>query len=203
MNYKRIDLPFEYDALEPHFDAETIKLHYEAHHKGYETKLNDAINGKGIEKKYPTLIELMKQYQNIEEQETRISIREFGGGLINHNFFFQNLKKDVEFKDSKLKDKIIETWGSIEEFKQAFKKESLILFGSGWVWLVKKKLTGELKIIKTFNQDNPWYLGFNVILGLDLWEHAYYLKYHSNRATYIDAFWNVVDWNKAIENFES
>ncbi len=201
MPYKRITLPFAYEALEPFMDAETVKVHYEGHHKGYETKLNAAIEGKNLTKDYPTLIDLMKNYQNVEDPAIRVSIREFGGGLINHNFLWESLKLNTQIDhDSELYKEIIKTWGTFDKFKEEFLSDVLTLFGSGWVWLVKRK-NGGLKIIKTFNQDNPWFLGFTPIIGIDLWEHSYYLKHRGNRAAYLADFWNVVNWKFAEEQY--
>ncbi len=200
MPYLRKKLPFNYDELEPFMDSKTVELHYEKHHKGYQDKLNEAIKNKNLEEKYKSLEDLMKNYQNIDDDQLKISIREFGGGLINHNFLWDTLKKDVELKDGELKKKIEETWGTLENFKYEFKKISLSLFGSGWVWLVKRS-NGDLKIIKTFNQDNPWFLKFKPLLGIDLWEHSYYLKHNSNRANYFEDFWQIINWDKVEENF--
>lgn len=200
MAYKRINLPYKYDALEPFIDKETMEIHYEKHHKGYETKLNNSLEGTDIEIKYPTLISLVSNYQNVDNEQAKFAIREAGGGLINHNFFWDNLKKDVVFKDSELKEEISITWGSLENFKESFKKEVLGLFGSGWVWLVRRK-SGGLKIIRTFNQDNPWYLGFDPIIAIDVWEHAYYLKHNSARVEYFEDYWNVVNWDFAVEQY--
>lgn len=200
--YKRIELPYSYDALEPHMDAETVKLHYELHHKGYEDKLNKAIELKGYESKVPTsLLELCKGYLRLPDEGLRIAAREFGGGLINHNFWWQLLKPNVEMKESVLKGEIIKTWGSVENFKAVFEKEAMSLFGSGWVWLVKRR-NGSLKIVKTFNQDNPWFLGFYPILGVDLWEHSYYLKHKGSRKTYLESFWNLVNWDFCSEEYD-
>ncbi len=202
MPYSRNSLPYKYDDLEPFVDKKTVELHYEKHHKGYEDKLNLAIQNTDIDKKYKTIEELMKNYQNIDDAELKVKIREFGGGLINHNFLWNNLKKGTSLSDSKLKEKIIETWGSIENFRNELKRESLSLFGSGWVWLVKRS-NGDLKIIKTFNQDNPWFLKFIPIIGIDLWEHSYYLKHNGNRSDYFEDFWNVINWDEAIKNYDN
>lgn len=200
MTYKRIKLNYEFDSLEPYFDKKTMEIHYEKHHKGYETKLNEIISGTIEEKKYPELIDLIKNYQNIERHDLKIAVRQFGGGLINHNFFFNHLKIGTNLKEGKLLNAINEKFGSLEEMKEEFKKNALSLFGSGWLWLALTK-KGQMKIVMTFNQDNPWFHGFRPIFGLDLWEHSYYLKYQSSRGDYVDNFWNVIDWNKAEENF--
>ncbi len=202
MAYKRVELNYNYDDLEPYIDKETMKIHYENHHKGYETKLNELLNGTVYEKKFNMLLDLMKNYQEIEEPDLRVKVRQFGGGLINHNFFFAHLKKGTTLKDGNLKKAIIDKYGSVEEMMKQFEEKSLSLFGSGWTYLVVTK-TGELKIIMTFNQDNPWFLGFKPIFCLDVWEHAYYLKHNSARDIYIKDFWNVLDWEKAKENFET
>ncbi|BDV02698.1 MAG: superoxide dismutase [Mn/Fe] [Candidatus Hepatoplasma vulgare] len=207
MGYKKINLPYNYNFLEPYIDEQTMKFHYDVHHRGYEEKLNNALkthNQENLEKKYPTINDLMKNYQSIENKELKIAIREFGGGLINHNFLWTELTKNPKqlTEDGNLKKAIISKWGSFENFKSEFEKESLSLFGSGWVWLVKRGGKG-IKIIKTFNQDNPWFLNFTPIIGVDLWEHSYYLKHNANRKEYLSDFWSVIDWEKAEERFNS
>ncbi len=199
MKFKRIDLPFEYNALEPYIDAETVELHYEKHHKGYEQKLNDAFANTVHAPEFESLKQLMINYQKIEDPELRVSVREFGGGLINHNFYWQTLKPNIEInEDLELIKDIKKTWGSMENLKAEFKQATLELFGSGWTWLAKKS-TGGLKIIRTFNQDNPWFLGFTPVFGIDVWEHAYYLKHKSNKGAHFDDIWNLIDWNVANE----
>ncbi len=201
MGYKRIKLSYDFDVLEPFIDSETMKLHYEKHHKGYETKLNESIEGTDIENQYPDLIDLLKNYQKINSPEIKVSIREFGGGLANHNFWFDSLKKDIPMNENlEVIQEIKKHWGSIEEFKKEFAQQVNDLFGSGWVWFVKRK-NNSLKIIKTFNQDNPWFLGFVPLLGIDLWEHSYYLKFQNRRDDYLNNFWSVVDWNFVNEQF--
>lgn len=202
MEYSRYDLKGKYDFLEPYIDQKTVELHYNKHHKGYCDKLNNTIKGTYLENKYDNLEDLMRNYQDVEDRNLKISIREYGGGLINHNFLWENLKKDSQLKDGEFKNKIIKTWGSIGNFKEQFKKESLALFGSGWVWLVKRS-NGDLKLIKTFNQDNPWFLKFTPIIGIDLWEHSYYLKHNNDKSSYFDDFWEIINWEKAEENYNS
>ena len=201
MRYKKIELQYEYDFLEPYIDAETVKTHYEKHHAGYVKKLNDAIEGKGIEERFETLNDLMVGYQNISDQELRISVREFGGGLINHNLYWMTLKPGVEpNEDLEIIKYINEQYGSLEAFKSMFKTETLDLFGSGWTWLVKRP-TGGLKIIRTFNQDNPWFLGFQPLFGIDVWEHAYYLKHKGDRASHFEDIWNLINWEVVNDIF--
>ncbi len=201
MGYKRIKLSYDFDVLEPFIDSETMKLHYEKHHKGYETKLNESIEGTDIENQYPDLIDLLKNYQKISSPEIKVSIREFGGGLANHNFWFNSLKKDIPMNENlEVIQEIKKHWGSIDEFKKEFAQQVNDLFGSVWVWFVKRK-NNSLKIIKTFNQDNPWFLGFVPLLGIDVWEHSYYLKFQNRRDDYLNNFWSVVDWNFVNEQF--
>ncbi|BDV03789.1 MAG: superoxide dismutase [Mn/Fe] 2 [Candidatus Hepatoplasma scabrum] len=202
MEYKRIELPFKYEYLEPYIDRRTIQLHYENHHAGYERNLIAKIKNVGFEKRYPTLEDLMRNYQKIENPEVRIAVREFGGGLINHNFLWTILKPNIELKDGNLKRAIEREWGSFAKFKEEFTREVKNLFGSGWVWLVKRK-NGSLKIIKTFNQDNPWFLKFTPIIAIDLWEHSYYLKYNSDRMGYLENYWNIINWDQAEECYNS
>ncbi len=201
MGYKRIKLPYSYDALEPHLDKKTIELHYEKHHKSYEENLNNVILKTNIYESFPNIIDLLKNYQKIDNDEIKVAIREFGGGLANHNFYFESLKNEETFDENLEVVKAIEAyWDSMEEFKKEFEKQVKNLFGSGWVWFVKRK-NNSLKIIKTFNQDNPWFLGFTPIIGIDLWEHSYYLKYQNKKIDYLNDFWKVVDWEFANKQF--
>lgn len=200
MKYKIIDLPYTYDSLEPYLDKKTVEVHYSAHHKGYEQKLLEAIKDTNIESHYDTLEKLMKNYDKIEDPGIKVRVRQFGGGLINHNFLWPSLKKDVVLKDGNLKKAIISKWGSIESFKEEYKKKSLEIFGSGWAWLVKKG-NHELEVIKTFNQDNPWFEGYTPIIGIDVWEHAYYLKHQSKRADYFEDMWKIINWDFAETQF--
>ncbi len=204
MFYKRIELPYKSNELEPFIDKETVENHYGGHHKIYEDKLNKLLDGHAdLKIQYPTLLDLMKNYQRIQDRDIKIGVREVGGGLINHNFYWEILKPNVTLNDGLLKEEIEKQWGSLEVFKEEFKKEVATLFGSGWVWLVKKNRTdSELKIIKTFNQDNPWFLGFTPIIGMDLWEHAYYLKHQYKRLGHFEDFWNCINWEKAESNFK-
>lgn len=199
MKLEKIKLNYDYDALEPYIDKQTMKLHYEKHHESYLNNLKKEITKLDL-KKYESLENMMATYLNIDDPEIRVAVRQFGGGLLNHNIFFERLKKDVEFKDGNLKNAILKEWGSIEKFKEDFKAKSLSLFGSGWVWLVVQR-GGKLKNVKTFNQDTPIFLKLKPIIGIDLWEHSYYLKYNGDRSTYIDNFFKCIDWDKCEEVF--
>lgn len=199
MKFTRIELPYTYDSLEPYFDKETMQIHYENHHKAYETKLLSAIEGLGFEDRYLDLQALVSA-NDIEDEAIANTVRNAGGGLINHNFFWESLKTDTSIEGTDIERAIIGKWGSLESFKEDFKASALGLFGSGWTWLVIKD--GELAIINTHNQDNPWYQGVDVMLGLDVWEHAYYLKHNSARGAYVDAFWNVINWEYVDGQFK-
>lgn len=200
MKYERIELPFEYDALEPYIDELTVKYHYEKHHKSYEDKLNAALEGTDIYEKFPTIELLMKNYQKIEEPEIKIAIRQFGGGLINHNFLWENLKKNTVLQNEDLINEINEEFGSVEKLEEKIIEESLKLFGSGWTWLVRRK-EGGLKVIKTFNQDNPWFLGFDVLIAIDNWEHAYYLKHNADKMAYLQDIIKVINWEDVEKKY--
>lgn len=193
MSYKKIEIPYPYNNLEPYISEEIIKKHYEINHTSYQNKLNAAIEGKQIEDRFPILEDLMKNYQKIDDPETRIAIRQFGGGLLNHNFFFNSLKKDIYLSDGPLRNKIEYQYGSMEEFKMHFKREVLNLFGSGWVWFVRGK-EGMLNVIKTFNQDTPHFLGFTPLFGIDVWEHAFIFQFQDNKSGYFDQIWKCIDW---------
>ncbi len=199
MKYKRNELGYDFKELEPFIDAKTMEIHHNNHHAGYANKLADAIKDTDTSK-WSTIDELMINYQSIKDDEVKVKIRQFGGGLWNHNFLFPMLKKDVKLKDSSLKKAIEEKFSSIDNFKKEFEQAANGLFGSGWVWLVKDQF-GSLKIIKTFNQDTPIFLKMNPILGIDVWEHAFYLKHNSNKAKYISDYWNVINWDYCEEKF--
>lgn len=187
---KLLPLPYEYNALEPYIDARTMEVHYSKHHQTYVDKLN------GILEKYPTLQEkpaeeLLKDLASLEvDEKDRTAIRNFGGGHANHVLFWNIIgpKKEI---DEKLVEEIKTTFGSLEEFKKIFTEKSATHFGSGWAWLARNN-AGELKIYSLPNQDSPLSLGHTPIITLDLWEHAYYLKYQNRRAEYIENWWNVL-----------
>jgi Fe-Mn family superoxide dismutase len=189
-------LPYAYNALEPFIDEETMKLHHLKHHQAYVNKLNKALEEhKELQEK--SLEELIKGLNEIPE-EIKTPVRNNGGGVINHNFFWLILKKNTEFQ-GEIAEAIKEKFGSYEKFKEEFSHAALTLFGSGWVWLVLNK--NELEIIQTANQDSPLTQGKIPLLTLDVWEHAYYLKYKNKRAEYIEAFFNVINWNKVNQHY--
>ncbi|MCB9359081.1 superoxide dismutase [Candidatus Woesearchaeota archaeon] len=193
---EEIKLPYAYDALEPFIDKETMQVHHDKHYIGYRTKYATAVKGTEFEGKCAccALRDLSKVPENI-----RAAVRNNGGGQINHKFFWKLLKKDVPF-DGPIKDAIEAKWGSFDKFKEEFSNAAATLFGSGWTWLVKDG--DELKIIQTPNQDSPISQGMEPILGLDVWEHAYYLKYQNRRPEYIEAFWSVINWEQVNHNLK-
>jgi Fe-Mn family superoxide dismutase len=189
-------LPYSYDALEPYFDAQTMEIHYTKHHQAYVDKLNAALES------YPDLREkeveeLLKNLDSIPE-EIRNAVRNHGGGHFNHSFWWPILKKEVR-AEGEIIEAINRKFGSFDKFKEEFSKAAINLFGSGWAWLTIKN--GELEIIQTPNQDSPISQGKIPLLGIDLWEHSYYLKYQNRRAEYVEAFFHVINWEKVNENF--
>lgn len=197
MAFELPKLPYAYDALEPHFDKETMEIHHTKHHNTYVTKLNAAVEGTEFENK--SIEELVANLNDVPE-EKRTAVRNNGGGHLNHSLFWQLLTPNSEEK-GEVVEKINEKWGSLDSFKQEFADKAAARFGSGWAWLVVDN--GELAIVTTPNQDNPVTDGKTPLLGLDVWEHAYYLKYQNKRPDYINAFWNVVNWEKVDELYQA
>lgn len=193
------DLNYDFDALEPHIDAKTMEVHYSKHHAGYIAKLNKAIEGTEYSE-----YDLMT-LQKLINEKTPAAIRNNGGGSWNHEFFWDILTPTKGMKPSKkLNDAIIRDFGSFDSFKSEFKNAALGQFGSGWAWLIIQD--GKLKVVSTPNQDNPLMEiakeKGKPILAIDVWEHAYYLKYQNLRGDYIEAFFNVVNWDKVSEYYE-
>ena len=191
-------LPYAYDALEPHIDTLTMQIHHDKHHQAYVDNLNKAIAGTPNENK--SLDELVKAAGSIST-----AVRNNGGGHWNHAFFWESLSKNGGGTPSgKLADAINSAFGSFDEFKTKFNAAGATRFGSGWAWLIVKD--GKLEISSTPNQDNPLMDVAEVkgtpLLGVDVWEHAYYLKYQNKRPDYLAAIWNVIDWKKIGERFE-
>jgi len=193
-------LPYEYNALEPHIDAQTMEIHYSRHHKAYFENLLKAVAGTAIADQ--TIAEILAQVSKWPD-----AVRNNAGGHYNHTLFWKLMSADGGgTPQGTLAEKIISTFGSTEKFKEEFKKAALGRFGSGWAWLVLGS-DGSLFISSTPNQDNPLMDKVDKpgtpILCLDVWEHAYYLKFQNLRASYIDAFWNVVNWRKAEALFSA
>jgi len=182
-------LPYAYDALEPYIDATTMEIHHTKHHQVYVDKLNAAIEGHdGLKKQ--SVDDLLKELGSVPEN-IRTAVRNHGGGHFNHSFFWPLLKKDVEF-EGEITDAVNAGFGDYATFKEQFSNAATLLFGSGWTWLVWNN--GKLEIMTTPNQDNPMSQGKTPILGLDVWEHAYYLKYQNRRPEYISAFFKIINW---------
>jgi Fe-Mn family superoxide dismutase len=189
-------LPYGYDSLEPFIDEQTMHVHHDKHHQAYVDKFNVALE------KYPKLFEkkpgeLLKSLSKLPE-DIREAVKNHGGGFVNHSFFWPLLKKNVSFS-GEISDAINAKFGSLEKFKEEFSKAALNQFGSGWAWLVLSK--GKLEIVSTSNQDSPLSQGKIPLLVIDVWEHAYYLKYQNKRADYVSAFFNIINWEQANKNF--
>ena len=198
-------MPYAYDALEPHIDARTMEIHHSKHHNAYITNLNAAIAGSDLESK--SICELISDLSAVPA-EKRGAVRNNGGGHANHSFFWTILSPNGwGAPTGELAAAIDAELGGFDAFKEAFAKAGATRFGSGWAWLVVKA-DGSLAVTSTPNQDSPCMKGVaevegKPVIGLDVWEHAYYLKYHNLRPKYIEAFWNVVDWNAARENYKN
>jgi len=197
MTHELPELGYDYDSLEPHIDEQTMKIHHDKHHAGYVTKLNAAVEGTDFEGK--EVEELLKELNSLPDS-IQGAVRNNGGGHFNHTLFWNILKKDVELKGDLL-EAINDTFGSLEEFKEKFTVAATTVFGSGWAWLVVSN--GKLEIVQTKNQDSPVTDGKTPILGLDVWEHAYYLKYQNKRPDYIEAFFSVINWDQVTENYKA
>jgi len=198
MAYKLPELPYAYDALEPHIDKETMNIHHTKHHNTYVTNVNNALEGhddlaaKSVE-------ELISDLNAVPEN-IRTAVRNNGGGHANHTFFWNILSPNGGGNPTgALAEAIDKKFGSFDAFKEEFAKAAATRFGSGWAWLVSNN--GELEIMSTPNQDSPLMEGKTPILGLDVWEHAYYLNYQNRRPDYVSAFWNVVNWDEVAKNF--
>lgn len=197
MAFEQIKLPYAEDALEPYIDAQTMNLHYSKHHAGYTSKLNDAIKGTALEG-----MRIEDIFKNISKHPA--AVRNNGGGYFNHNLFWEIMSPKGGQPKGKVVEAINKKWGSFDAFKADFSGAAAGVFGSGWAWLIVKD--GELLITQTPNQDNPLMDVAAVqgapILGIDVWEHAYYLKYQNRRPDYIEAFYNVINWEKVNALYE-
>ncbi len=192
------DLGYANDALEPHIDATTMEIHHDKHHNTYVTKLNEAVEG--TEFADMDINELIANLDKVPS-EKQTAVRNNGGGHANHTFFWNLLKPGgANAPSGELASAIDSTFGSFESFKEKFEAAGAGRFGSGWAWLVKNG--NNLEIMSTPNQDSPVMEGKTPVIGVDVWEHAYYLKYQNRRPEYLKAFWNVVNWDVAAENFK-
>jgi Fe-Mn family superoxide dismutase len=199
MAYTLPDLPYAFDALEPHIDARTMEIHHGKHHGGYVTKVNAALEGTSLASS--PIDEVLRSIQKVPEN-VRTAVRNNGGGHANHTLFWQIMgSKTGGAPTGDLAAALGERFGSVEAFQDTFSTTAANRFGSGWAWLV---VNGEkLEVYSTANQDSPYMQGHTPILGLDVWEHAYYLNYQNRRPDYISAWWNVVNWTKVAELYEA
>jgi Fe-Mn family superoxide dismutase len=198
MAYTLPDLPYPKEALEPHIDAKTMEIHHDKHHGTYVTKLNAALE-KQPELAKKSVEDLMRGLDKVPE-DIRTAVRNHGGGHANHTLFWQIMKpKGGGEPSGELAEAIKSTFGSFDNFKTKFSDTAGALFGSGWTWLAASG--GKLQLLTTPNQDTPLSQGHTPIFGLDVWEHAYYLKYQNRRPEYVTAFWNVVNWDEVGKRF--
>ena len=194
-------LPYDYAALEPYIDAQTMTLHHDKHHATYVTNLNNALQ------KYPQMQnkspeELIRDIKSVPD-DIRTAVRNNGGGHVNHSMFWKIMKpKGGGAPTGKIADEIKSAFGGFQDFQKLFNDTGAKQFGSGWVWLVRNS-GGKLQIISTPNQDNPMTDGHYPIMGNDVWEHAYYLKYQNKRADYLAAWWNVVNWDEINKRLQA
>ena len=190
MNYSLPSLTYSYDSLEPHIDAQTMEIHHSKHHQAYITNLNNVLS------KYPKMadLKLEEMMENLPSQPLseadKTVFRNNGGGHLNHSFFWQIMGKEKQ-ADDKLAVEIEKKYGSLEEFKKLFSQTAISRFGSGWAWLVRNQ-QGNLEVYSTANQDSPYLQGDIPLIGLDVWEHAYYLKYQNRRNEYVENWWHVM-----------
>lgn len=194
-------LPYDYNALEPYMDEATMKIHHDKHHVAYTTNFNKALEN------YPKIAEQSAEdiLRNIDSvpDDIKVAVKNHGGGHVHHSFFWEILAPADKSGEpqGELLQAITESFGSFEKFKEEFTQAAMTVFGSGWAWLSVDK--GKLIIEKTSNQDSPYSLGHEPILGLDVWEHAYYLKYQNKRAEFVENFFNVINWLKVAEIYKS
>jgi Fe-Mn family superoxide dismutase len=191
------ELGYSYDALEPFIDKQTMTIHHSKHHQAYITKLNAAISGNG-ELEAKSAAELVADLSAVPEN-IRTAVRNHGGGHVNHTFFWQLLKTGSSFGGG-VGEAITSEFGGLEQFKEKFIAAAAGVFGSGWAWLVLN--SGKLEIMGTPNQDSPLSAGKTPLIGLDVWEHAYYLKYQNRRPDYAEAFFNVINWDHVNNLYE-
>jgi superoxide dismutase, Fe-Mn family len=192
------DLPYPFNALEPHIDARTMEIHHDKHHATYTTNLNNAVAGTDLENK--SIEEILRNI-NAVPANIKTAVQNNGGGYANHNLFWTILTPNSSGQPSgELANGISSAFGSFDAFKEKLTTAATTRFGSGWGWLVAKK-DGSLDVYSTANQDSPYMQGDTPLLGLDVWEHAYYLNYQNRRPDYIKAFWNIVNWDQVAQNY--
>ena len=198
MAYEVPPLPYDYTALEPTIDEQTMHLHHDKHHQAYVTQANGALEGTEWAEKP---VEEVLQNLDALPDDKRTVVRNNGGGHYNHSLFWEWMSPNGGEPDGALRSAIESAFGSFDDFKSQFKDAGVKRFGSGWAWLVHDG--SGLSIVSTPNQDNPISDGKTLLLGVDVWEHSYYLKYQNRRPDYLDAWWNVVNWSKVAEGFSA
>lgn len=199
MTFKLPELDYAYDALEPYIDAQTMEIHHTKHHQGYINNANKALEGH-TELENMTAKEILENLDKVPDNIKRTVINNVGGYL-NHSIFWKVMSPQGGGKpEGELAKKIDEDLGGFDNFKEVFNKAAATRFGSGWAWLVLED--GKLAVMSTPNQNNPVSEGMIPILGLDVWEHAYYLKYQNKRPDYVEAFWNIINWEEVAKRFE-
>jgi Fe-Mn family superoxide dismutase len=200
MAFELPPLSYDYTALEPYIDEQTMHLHHDKHHQAYVTNLNNALQGQSQFENL-AIVDLMRHINEVPEN-IRTAVRNNGGGHVNHSMFWQIMKPNGGGEPSGvLAQAITQAFGSFDQFKAAFNDAGTKRFGSGWAWLVQDN-TGKLQVISTANQDSPLMDGHYPIMGNDVWEHAYYLKYQNRRGDYLNAWWNVLNWDEIAKRFD-
>ncbi len=200
MAFELPPLPYDYSALEPHIDTQTMQVHHDKHHQAYVTNLNNALQGQSQLASFSGE-DLLRRINEVPES-IRIAVRNNGGGHVNHTMFWQIMKPNGGGEPTgDLASAIQQAFGSFDQFKAALNDAGLKRFGSGWAWLVLNP-NGQLQVISTANQDSPLMDGLYPVMGNDVWEHAYYLKYQNRRADYLNAWWNVVNWDEIARRYQ-
>ncbi len=201
MAYTLPQLPYDYSALEPHIDAQTMEIHHTKHHQTYVDKLNAAIEGTDLAERYPNVDDLLRNFSSIPS-DVQGAVRNHGGGHSNHSLFWQIMGPNAGGEPAGAVGAAIdEKFGSVNDFREKFNAAAVAHFGSGWAWLVVGD--GGLEIISLPNQDSPLMEGWTPILGVDVWEHAYYLRYQNKRPDYVAAWWNTINWEEVNRRFEA
>ena len=201
MAYTLPKLPYDYSALEPHIDAQTMEIHHTKHHQTYVDKLNAAIEGTDLADKYPNVDDLLRNFSSVPS-DVQGAVRNHGGGHSNHSLFWQTMGPNGGGEPAgALGAAIDEKFGSFSDFKEKFSAAAVAHFGSGWAWLVVAD--GGIDVVTLPNQDSPLMEGRTPILGIDVWEHAYYLRYQNKRPDYVSAWWNTINWAEVNRRFEA
>ncbi len=201
MAFELIPLPYDYNALEPHIDEQTMRIHHDKHHAAYVSKLNAALEGHA-DLQSKSLEDLIKGLNDLPDS-ARTAVRNNGGGALNHNIFWHNMHPDGGGEPTgPLMDAIKTAFGDFSSLREKMNAAGAGQFGSGWAWLCKNS-SGDLIVKATANQDNPLTEGLTPLLGVDVWEHAYYLKYQNRRPDYLEAWWNTVNWEDVAKRFEN